>query len=196
MLGKDNKKTVIVLVVIIVVLVAIIVYLLLNNTDNNENINTTSVGEEAAVLNAINDENAINSLYKLNDRYANLTTEQINKMIEERSMDNVSIAIKEGTLTKEGATIVVTDKNDYPYSYGEEFNIQKQEDGEWKDLQTKDMYFLNDTNNLIREDRTTQIILNWKYKYGELEAGHYKLNLEVTQNDSSKATVSTEFDIQ
>lgn len=145
---KDNKKTVIVLVVIIVVLVAIIVYLLLNNTDNNENINTTSVGEEAAVLNAINDENAINSLYKLNDRYANLTTEQIDEMKENRSMDKVSISIKEGTLTKEGTTIIVTDRNDYPYSYG------------------------------------------------ELELGHYKLNLEVTQNDYSEATVSTEFDIQ
>ena len=207
MLGKDNKKTVIVLVVIIVVLVAIIVYLLLNNgsKDNSSENNysntanflanrTANVAKDGYVVIDANNTNTSTSAYV--DRYANLTTEQINKMIEERSMDNVSIAIKEGTLTKEGATIVVTDKNDYTYRYGEEFNIQKQEDGEWKDLQTKDMYFLNDTNNLIREDRTTQIILNWKYKYGELEAGHYKLNLEVTQNDSSKATVSTEFDIQ
>ena len=168
-----------------------------NNYSNTTNFlanRTANVAKDGYVVIDANNTNTSTSAYV--DRYANLTTEQINKMIEERSMDNVSIAIKEGTLTKEGATIVVTDKNDYPYSYGEEFNIQKQEDGEWKDLQTKDMYFLNYTNNLIREDRTTQIILNWKYKYGELEAGHYKLNLEVTQNDSSKATVSTEFDIQ
>ena len=183
MLGKDNKKTVIVLVVIIVVLVAIIVYLLLNNgsKDNSSENNysnttnflanrTANVAKDGYVVIDANNTNTSTSAYV--DRYANLTTEQINKMIEERSMDNVSIAIKEGTLTKEGATIVVTDKNDYPYSYGEEFNIQKQEDG------------------------TTEIGLNWKDMYGELELGHYKLNLEVTQNDYSEATVSTEFDIQ
>lgn len=193
---KDNKKTVIVLVVIIVVIVAIIVYLLLNNTDNNENINTTSVGEEAAVLNAINDENAINSLYKLNDRYANLTTEQIDEMKENRSMDKVSISIKEGTLTKEGTTIIVTDRNDYPYSYGEYFNLQKLENGAWQDVKIIGNHYFNDIVHIIKEDGTTEIGLNWKDMYGELELGHYKLNLEVTQNDYSEATVSTEFDIQ
>ena len=120
MLGKDNKKTVIVLVVIIVVLVAIIVYLLLNNgsKDNSSENNysnttnflanrTANVAKDGYVVIDANNTNTSTSAYV--DRYANLTTEQINKMIEERSMDNVSIAIKEGTLTKEGATIVVTD---------------------------------------------------------------------------------------
>lgn len=189
---KDNKKTVIVLVVIIVVLVAIIVYLLLNNTDNNENINTTSVGEEAAVLNAINDENAINELYKLNDRYANLTSEQINEMIEKRSIDKVSAVIKEGTLTKEGATVVITDKNDYPYSYGEDFDIQKLKDGKWEDLKSIGNSYINDIAHVIKEDGTTEIKLNWKDRYGKLETGNYKLIMPINQEES----ISTEFEIK
>ncbi len=192
---KNNKKTVIVLVVVIVVLIAIIVYLLLNNTDNKSTNTTTSqnaTSEGYVVINATPNSTRV-PLYT--DRYANLTSEQINEMIEERSMDKVSIVIKEGTLTKEGATIVVTDKNDYPYSYGEHFNIQKLEDGGWKDVQTIGTYYINDIAHLIKEDRTTEIKLNWKDRYGELETGHYKLNLEETLSDSSKATISTEFDI-
>ena len=192
---KDNKKLIIALTLVIVVLVAIIVYLLLNNAEN-KNVNTTSGGEEVVAINAINDENAINELYKLNDRYANLTSEQINEMIEKRSIDKVSAVIKEGTLTKEGATVVITDKNDYPYSYGEDFDIQKLKDGKWEDLKSIGNSYINDIAHVIKEDRTTEMNLNWKSKYGELETGHYKLILEVTQNDSSKATVSTEFDIE
>lgn len=192
---KDNKKTIIVLLVVIVVLIAIIVWLLLK--EDNKNTNTTTsqnaVSEEYVVINATTNSTRV-PLYT--DRYANLTTEQINEMKEDRSMDKVSIAIKEGTLTKEKATIVVTDENDYPYTYGDDYSIQKLENGEWKDVQAIGPILSTDLANLIKEDRTTSITLNWKSRYGELEAGHYKLNLEVTQNDSSKATVSTEFDIQ
>lgn len=192
---KDNKKIIIALILVIVVLVAIIVYLLLNNAEN-KNVNTTLDREEVMAINAINDENAINELYKLNDKYANLTSEQINEMIEKRSIDKVSMVIKDGTLTKEGAAVVITDKNDYPFSYGEDFNIQKLKDGKWEDLKSIGNSYINDIAHVIKEDRTTEMNLNWKSRYGELETGHYKLILEVTQNDSSKATVSTEFDIE
>lgn len=192
---KDNKKTIIVLIVI-VVLVAVIVYLLLNNTDN-KNTNTFSnqnaVSDGYVVMNATTNSTLVPA-YK--ERYANLTTEQINEMVEKRSMDKVSLAIKDGTLTKEGATIVITDNNDFPYSYGEDYNLQKLENGEWKDVQQIGPYNINDIACEVKEDRTAEMKLNWKNIYGELEAGHYKLNLAVSQNDSSNATVSTEFDIE
>lgn len=188
---KDNKKLIIALILVIVVLVAIIVYLLLNNAEN-KNVNTTSGGEEVVAINAINDENAINELYKLNDRYANLTSEQINEMIEKRSIDKVSAVIKEGTLTKEGATVVITDKNDYPYSYGEDFDIQKLKDGKWEDLKSIGNSYINDIAHVIKEDGTTEIKLNWKDRYGKLETGNYKLIMPINQEES----ISTEFEIK
>lgn len=192
---KDNKKTIIVLLVIIVVLVAVIAYLLLNNADKNTNTTTSqnAVSEEYVVMNRTTNSTLVPA-YK--DRYANLTSEQINEMVEKRSMDKVSVAIKDGTLTKEGATIVITDNNDFPYSYGEDYNLQKLENGEWKDVQQIGPYNINDIACEVKEDRTAEMQLNWKNIYGELEAGHYKLNLAVSQNDSSNATVSTEFDIE
>lgn len=192
---KENKNTVIVLVVIIIVLVAVIAYLLLNNTDKNTNTTASQngVNEGYVVMNATTNSTRV-PLYT--DKYANLTSEQINEMIEKRSIDKVSMVIKDGTLTKEGAAVVITDKNDYPFSYGEDFNIQKLKDGKWEDLKSIGNSYINDIAHVIKEDRTTSIPLNWKDRYGELETGHYKLNLEVTQNDSSKATVSTEFDIE
>ena len=188
---KENKNTVIVLVVIIIVLVAVIAYLLLNNTDKNTNTTASQNGlnEGYVVMNATTNSTRV-PLYT--DKYANLTSEQINEMIEKRSIDKVSMVIKDGTLTKEGAAVVITDKNDYPFSYGEDFNIQKLKDGKWEDLKSIGNSYINDIAHVIKEDGTTEVKLNWKDRYGDLETGNYKLIMPVNQEES----ISTEFEIK
>ena len=144
---KENKNIKIAFIVIMIILVVIIVFFMLNDAkkDNDSNENTysntsKSLGrDEYVVMNATT--NSIVSFYT--DRYSNLTSVQINEMKEKRSMDRVTIAIKDGTLSKEGAVVVVTDENDYPYSYGDDFNLQKLKNGEWQDVQTIGPFFFN-----------------------------------------------------
>ena len=47
----------------------------------------------------------------------------------------VTMAIKEGTLTKTGATVVITDVSGKKNVYGEEYRIDKLQNGKWKELE-------------------------------------------------------------
>ena len=63
------------------------------------------------------------------------------------NIKNVSMEIKEGTLTKTGATVVITDKNETPYSYGEWFRIDEKDGDKWKEVeQITDNYGITVSN--------------------------------------------------
>ena len=53
-----------------------------------------------------------------------LNNREINEKIEP-NLDNVTMEIKQGTLTKTGVTIIITDNNVNPYTYGMWFRIDK-----------------------------------------------------------------------
>lgn len=107
-------------------------------------------------------------------------------------VDSVSIEIKEGTLTNTGATIIITDTTDKNYSYGEEYRIDKKENGKWKEAPRviEDAFFNvpayhpDENNEIIRK-------VNWKWIYGKLKPGTYRF---VTQ--ASDKNISVEFVIK
>ena len=167
-------------------IITIIFLAFLHNKDNNNNSNNTKV--EAMLFNVTNSNNIIV------EKYANLTVEQKDELMAKRSVDKVSLQIKEGTLTKEGATIVITDRNDYTYSYGEDYTIQKLENGEWKDLRSAN-YNINDIAHLTTENGQVIMELNWKDRYGELKKGKYRVVMEINSGNPDTA-IYTEFEIK
>ena len=128
------------------------------------------------------------------DRYANLTSEEIDKLTSERTLDKVSMEIKEGTLTNKGATIIITDRNELPYSYGEAYKLEKLEEKEWKALWNI-YYAKNDIGYIIGRDGNTEIDLNWEEYYKELEKGKYRILMQVIPGDDN-TIISTEFEIK
>ena len=48
-----------------------------------------------------------------------------------RRKENVNLEIKEETLTNTGATVIITDKNENPYGWGEPYFIEIEEGGIW-----------------------------------------------------------------
>ena len=181
------KKKYVIGIIILILIIAIILCVFLYNKDNT-NSNFNNEKEKFIVANAL-DNNVI-----IEDKYANLTTEQKNALIEKRSVDKVSLQIKEGTLTKEGATIVITDKNDYPYSYGEYYTIKKLENGEWRDLKSEN-YNINDLLHETDNNGKVTMEFNWKDRYGELENGKYRLLMEINPGNPDTA-IYTEFEIK
>ncbi len=151
-----------------------------NNIVKNENI---------VVLNAINDTNV-----DMVDRYANLTSEEIDKLMSERSIDKVDMKIKEGTLTNKGVTIIITDRNELPYSYGETYKIERLENREWKSL-PEGYYSGDDIAYIIGRDGKTEMNLNWEEYYKKLEKGKYRILMQVIPGDDN-TIISTEFEIK
>jgi hypothetical protein len=116
-------------------------------------------------------------------------------------IDGVSIEIKEGTLSKTGATIIITDISNEKHLYGLEFKIQKFVDGKWKKVKVKNSkvvfpmigYYVNENNKLEMKQ-------NWKDLYGTLSKGKYRLIkcLNVESNKvlkGNKIYFSVEFSI-
>lgn len=112
-----------------------------------------------------------------------------------RDFNKVSMEIKDGTLTKTGATIVITDRNENPYGYGTWFRIDKKVDGGWKKLDTirEDVAF-NAIAMIPNEDGILQTKEDWTNIYGELEPGEYRMVKDVYENGSKY--IYAEFSIE
>lgn len=123
----------------------------------------------------------VNKTGEDNTLVSEINTEQV-----ERDIDNVNMTIKEGTLTRVSATIVIEDKNEETYGYGEWFRIDKKEDGEWKELELIDEdYTFTSIAYIPGEDGISEINENWEDLYGELEDGEYRLVKELYGNEIS-----------
>lgn len=94
---------------------------------------------------------------------------------EERTLSKVNMKIKEGTLTKTSATIVITDTNESPYGYETWYRIDKKVNGEWKELQTISPAYWTEQAFTVNKDGILELKANWKDIYGELEKGEYRL---------------------
>lgn len=104
----------------------------------------------------------------------------IDNVIEMEELDNISMTIKEGTLTKTGATIIITDLNSTTNIYGEFFRIDKKIDGKWQELQPIiDNYGFNSIGYFVDENNNLELEHNWEWIYGKLETGEYQLIKEV-----------------
>lgn len=116
----------------------------------------------------------------------------INKNILNKS-NEITMIIKEGTLTRTSATVIVEDSNKEHF-YGENYSIEKSEDGGWKSLKQIGVYIFN----MISVRSITGKLnfnLDWSERYGELENGKYRIVKSVHTPEGEK-TVYAEFTIE
>lgn len=105
-------------------------------------------------------------------------------MIKEKDLsDVVNMVVKEGTLTKTEATIIITENIDYDIFYGETFWIEKYDsrNNSWHKLSYKNN---NCGFNLpaygVIPSKPLVLKQNWSCMYGELEKGIYRLVKDVS----------------
>lgn len=112
-----------------------------------------------------------------------------------KEMKEISIEIKENTLTSDGLTLIITDENRLVEGYDVAFIIEKKEVENWKELEPI-------TNNIVwttkkyvlDENNQVEIKQNWKHIYGSLSKGEYKLIKYITIN-KEQYSISLEFEI-
>ena len=104
-------------------------------------------------------------------------------------VENVSISISDISLT--GATVVIKDTNKKPYTQGEWYKIEKEVDGKWQDVEPIiDNYAFNSIGYEPDENNEVKHEIDWKWIYGELPLGSYRILKEV-----GNKRVSIEFSI-
>ena len=110
-------------------------------------------------------------------------------------LDNVSMIIKDGTLTS--ATIVIKNTSNKELTSGEWFRIDRLEDsGEWKKVKSiSDNYAFNAIGWIIKPRGEFEDKVDWSKLYGELRKGHYRIVKEVYGNGNKKV-IYAEFNIK
>lgn len=94
------------------------------------------------------------------------------------TIQNVSTNIYDISLT--GATIIIKDTNENPYTYGEWYKIEKEENGKWYDVETIiKNYGFNDIGYLVDKFNEVTFVIDWSWLYGELSKGSYRIIKQV-----------------
>ncbi len=127
------------------------------------------------------------------------TTDNKNK---EEILDGATMTIKDGTLTKTGATVIIIDTNkEEEHTYGDSFRIDKKESDKWENLKPIiENYGFNAIGYKVDDNNELEMEINWKWLYGELESGEYRLvkDAAINKNNSylGSGVVYTEFTIE
>ena len=222
---KVNIIIILIIVVLVIILFTMRKFKVNNGRNVLESINCNLYGEEHGYTilygeltgypNKVSSDgyfNDILDLEKYNNAHQifNIINDYVKKnggtcqMITDNDLtDIVNIYIKDGTLTKTSATIVINDYNPNRIVYGSEFWIEKYNNGEWDSIETLgNNYGFNSMAYYVDENGVLEMKQDWSYIYGELDNGIYRLVKDAFFESSSpldeynKYYIWTEFEIE
>ena len=87
---------------------------------------------------------------------------------------NLSVELKENTLTSVGLTMLVKNLSDKDLEYGNPYSLEKYENGFWRNAELiNELYFTMPAFGLKKND-SVELNINWEHGYGKLK-GKYRL---------------------
>lgn len=113
------------------------------------------------------------------------------------SQSDVSLTIKDETLTNTSATLILKNNSDKKVEYGEDYKIEIKKSGEWHKINVDQWFDLPATEVDVGESK--EINLNWKDVYGKLKKGTYRIvkDIEYYGEESFKSiNIAVEFIIK
>lgn len=110
--------------------------------------------------------------------------------------ENITMKIKEGSLTNTGATVIITDLSgdESVDLINRKFKIDYKKNDKWYRLESKiknEVTVMTTDNVMENGDNTYTQEINWERYYGKLDKGHYRIVKEVKAN----LYIAVEFDI-
>lgn len=113
-----------------------------------------------------------------------------------RSPENVKIKVIEDTISRDSASILITDNNDDKYGWGVEFHIEKKVNDSWEQMNfiRDDLAWIEIAYNLDENNQLIQKVQYGDY-YGSLENGTYRIEKRVYDN-GYVSLYSNEFEIK
>lgn len=106
--------------------------------------------------------------------------------------NDIILSIKEGTLTKTGATIIITDKSNKDYTYGKDFILEKKIKNTWYKLAAQETWW-DLVGYKIDENNTLELEQKWEEIYGKLKNGTYRILKSIGTTDEY---IYVEFEIK
>lgn len=114
--------------------------------------------------------------------------------------EDISLVVKEGTITSKGATFILKNNTDEEYAYEPSYYLEKKEDDKWNEIVLEEPLTWNSVIYTLKAKEETEINVDWSITgYGELKNGEYRLvktNFRKKVSSDSRAySVYVEFEI-
>lgn len=117
---------------------------------------------------------------------------------KEYPIADVSMSIKDDTLTGTGATFILTNDSAIDVIYGNPYSIQIKEDGKWQAIDVDLSFTL--PAYILKAKTSEEITINWEYGYGKLENGEYRIikdfSYEKIKDNYVDFSLKVEFNIE
>src|SRR5690554_1969988 len=111
---------------------------------------------------------------------------------------NVSLSVKEDTISPTGLTLVMKNNSFNSYMYGEDYSLRKEIDGTWTDLpMIVDEALVILIGHRLNVMSSNEVIIDWEDWYGQLDPGRYLILKTVSSMKDSdiEANVMVAFEI-
>ena len=133
---------------------------------------------------------AANQMIKVNERLERVAE------AENRNAGNVKIEVIKDTITPTGGTIRITDNNEYPYIWREDYMLKIKENGVWEDVEKLEDIDFDQTPFNLNENNQVEQKLNWTKLYGTLPKGTYMIQKFTYTSNEDLYLDSNEFEIK
>jgi len=123
------------------------------------------------------------------------------KEIEMEQKKVIEFVIIEESLTKTGATFILTNNFNISYTYGSAYEVEKKVDGYWQKLDNINELVFDYGLHSLKKSESKEVIIDWSWHYGELKLGTYRLVKTIREMpddnmNTHEIIVRTEFDIK
>lgn len=109
-------------------------------------------------------------------------------------IDNITLKVKEDTVTQTGALFSITNKNDYWWSHSQKYVIQVKKFGIWVNQPwIVNTYAIKASASIVPVG-TYEMKIDWSKLYGKLDKGKYRYGIGVEH--SGNEYVFAEFTIE
>lgn len=137
-------------------------------------------------------------------KYEKPHVEENNEEINKEEISDVVMTIKNGTLSKDGVTVILKNNTDDDYTYGPDFYVEKNDNGNWipATTLTGDPLSWNSIAYTLKANDSIELIFNFKSTYGELSKGKYRIIKRIFKDDDRPIKedeiikISVEFEIK
>jgi len=117
------------------------------------------------------------------------------------SLEGVVLEVKENTVTNTGLTIILKNVTPNEYTYGNSFWVEEKVESGWCKVPyvTEGNFVFNAIGHILGENSVREQEIGWKWLYGELSPGHYRIVKDIlylrSPGDYDEFYISTEFTI-
>lgn len=110
--------------------------------------------------------------------------------------NNVTLSIKDNTLKKTAATLILENDSDKLLHYDEYYKMEIKKDKKWHKINVELCF--TDPLWEVKENSKKEIELNWEHGYGKLASGDYRIIKEVyfEGEEENAFNISAEFTIK